>query len=168
MKFTNLISEWEPTALESSPQTGAEGWQQFLCSQFIPPRSPFTLFLLNVVCSCVLLQCFVVCVSPCVHITQETRDIQLTDTCPPLPSSSLPLSQVSPVQTSSSGPLSAPFSSSPSYWLLQPGATSKCLCGLHVWWVFFSPEVSRLVVKPQPGVTWGKLRSDSWHFYKCL
>lgn len=57
-----------------------------------------------------------------------------------------PLSQVSPVPTSSSGPSQAPFSSSHSSWLLQPGATSKSLwesvIRLHQLW----PNKDRLSV----------------------
>lgn len=65
---------WKAKAHDSCLQSSTGRRRQFGGSQFISPGPPFKLFLLNVLCFCVLLKCFVVCVSPCDYITQDTRE----------------------------------------------------------------------------------------------
>lgn len=88
-----------------------------------------------------LFSCWLMCPDPAclwfvnslvfVWLTGRATGIWLTHSWLP----SLPLSQVSPSPTSSSGRLWAPSCSSSSYWLLQPGVTSECLHPPHEHWL---------------------------------
>lgn len=125
--FNTVPSEQKPKAVDN------------VFPQFIPPWSAFTPPANDTVfwfhCSSLW--------SVFSHVSTTQRMRCVTHS---LSLSCRPLSQVSPVPTSSSGPSQAPFSSSHSSWLLQPGATSKSLwesvIRLHQLW----PNKDRLSV----------------------
>lgn len=79
-RVLTFVPEWENAAPLSSLQSQTEGWQQFDYPQFCPLLFSFYTFPAKCTVFCVLLQCSVVCVLPCVHMIDKTRDA-LINTC---------------------------------------------------------------------------------------
>lgn len=79
-RVLTFVPEWETAAPLSCLQSQTEGWQQFDYPQFCPLLFSFYTFPAKCTVFCVLLQCSVVCVLPCVHMIDKTSDT-LINTC---------------------------------------------------------------------------------------
>lgn len=117
--FSSFFSLEATALLAAPPRAILAGWRSLIefFSSFASPVLPLHFFPLSVVCFPFCHSDLWLMYPPVCAVTREATDPHPINTLPASRCPPVPLSQVSPAPTSSSGPSWAPSSSSPSSWL---------------------------------------------------